>query len=462
MSDVSTSPLRCDDAGAAALPDAPRRPRLLMLAYACHPHWGSEPGMGWHRALEAARRCDTWIITRQSPATPAIKEYLRAHPDQTRGLHFVFVPSPRWEQWLRAVPGLYYLAYRCWQKRAFAVARRLHAEVDFDLTHQVTFGGYREPGYLWKLGVPFVWGPVGGTQNYPWRFLGQASLRGGAWEALRAVLNWCQLRFSPRVRQAARRAAVLLVGNSHAQREFKAIHQVEGVFVPGGGIADPLADEPSAGEDAASVMPCDGAAELRLLWSGVHEDHKALPLLLKALALLPGNLSYRLRVLGDGRRGAAWRRLAGRLGLAARIEWLGRLPHAAALAQYRWADVFVCTSLRDTMPTVVLEALAAGVPVLGLDHQGMGDAITEQCGVKVAVSTPRATIGRLAEALAALAGDPARRRTLADGARRRARRFLWSQQSCQLDAIYREILGPAPRSSAPAVHGGGERSHAAR
>src|SRR5436190_9673741 len=150
----------------------PRRPRVLLLAYACSPERGSEPGVGWNRALEAARYCDTWVLCEERSSAPPIRAYLEKH-GPIPGLRFEFVLKPTWMRWLGHLPGLAYLGYNLWHQSAFQVARRLHARVGFDLVHQVTFCGYREPSYLWQLGVPFVWGPVGGTQNYPWRFLGQ-------------------------------------------------------------------------------------------------------------------------------------------------------------------------------------------------------------------------------------------------------------------------------------------------
>ena len=38
--------------------------------------------------------------------------------------------------------------------------------------------GYREPGYLWKIEKPFVWGPIGGLENSPWRFLPSLGIKG--------------------------------------------------------------------------------------------------------------------------------------------------------------------------------------------------------------------------------------------------------------------------------------------
>src|SRR5205823_7645001 len=116
---------------------------------------------------------------------------------------------------------------------------------------------------------------------------------------------------------------------------------------------------------------------LRVLWSGELQPWKAMPLLLRALAKLPKGVACEVRVLGEGPLEMSWRGLAGRLGVDRSLTWMGWLPHAEALAQCEWADVLAFTSLRDTSGNVVLEALGAGVPVVCLDHQGVGDIVTE-------------------------------------------------------------------------------------
>ena len=104
---------------------------------------------------------------------------------------------------------------------------------------------------------------------------------------------------------------------------------------------------------------------------------KALHLLSGALAQLPPEVPYELRILGDGPLRDRWQRLARRLGVAPHLNWLGRLPHQEALRQYAWADLFVFTSLRDTSGNVVVEAWPPALPVLCLDHQGMHDIVTD-------------------------------------------------------------------------------------
>lgn len=407
---------------------SPRRPRVLMVAYACSPEHGSEPGMGWNRALQAARYCDTWVICEKTKYGPLVQKYLD-EKGAIPHLHFEMVPKGSLIRSLGRIPGLSYLGYNLWQKKVFRHAQRLHREIGFDLAHQVNFCGYREPGYLWKLGIPFIWGPVGGTQNYPRRFLSEATPGGAARELTRSMLNRIQLRWSPRVRRAARAAAVVLAANTTIQHDFANAHG----FTP-----EVLLE---TGLTSVSPRPVQKpSSTLRILWSGDLSTWKALPLLLKAMARLPGDVDCNVRILGKGGLEKQWKRQAEQLGISHRLEWLGWLPHRQALRQLSSTDLLAFTSLRDTSGNVMLEALAAGVPVLCLDHQGARDIVTPDCGVKIPVTHPGEVITAMAKAIEDLYHNPARIQAMRSLAIERAKDFLWDRQGERIARIYQKVL----------------------
>jgi len=416
------------------------RPRILLLAYACSPDHGSEAGIGWNHALEMSKYFDVSVISLKHPYGRNILRYFRRH-GLVPGLRFHFVSKNWCERILTRIPGVRYFAYRTWNRRALGMARRLHETVGFDLVHHLNYCGYREPGYLWKLDVPFVWGPVGGTQNYPLRFLLEADLVGAICEAVRTALNTLQLRFSPRVRQAARRATVLMAANSTNQHDFERVHRVRPVLFLETGVK-------TVSERAGRVR--SESQPLRILWSGQLAAWKGLSLLIKALARVPKDVPWEVRILGQGRLERRYQRLARRLNVDEQITWMGWRPHRQALVQYDWADLFAFTSLRDTSGNVVLESLAAGVPVICLDHQGVHDIVTDDCGIKIPVTHPRDVTARLAEAITSLARDTEQRARLAEGALDRAREYLWSRRGEQFAAFYRNALDivdrPVPHS----------------
>jgi glycosyltransferase involved in cell wall biosynthesis len=409
---------------------------VLISAYSCCPDWGSEPGVGWGRVTEIARYCDVWVLTNKNGMQPRIDAYLDKH-GPIPNLEFVYIPRRRWELVVGARGLLKYVAYRSWLRRAFRVAQSLHAQVGFDIAHHITFTGFREPSYLYKLGIPFVWGPVGGAQNYPWRFLLGAGLSGAASEAMRSVLNVIQLHTSPRVRTATRSAAAIFTANPENKHKFREVLGAESILLSDGGTA-------IAGD---SCRPRPSSDAIRILWTGNLATWKALELFIEALALLPDDVPYELRVIGEGPRRGQWQSLAERRGVSRNIQWWGRIPHEEALEQLRWADVFAFTSLRDTSGTVVLEALSAATPVICLDHQGVGAIVTAQCGIKIPVTNRRDVERRLSGAIAFLQRNRNQCRALAEGARRRATEYRWSLQAKRIAQEYNRILESAGSDS---------------
>ncbi|PAP77967.1 glycosyltransferase family 4 protein [Rubrivirga marina] len=405
------------------------RPRLLLGAYTCDPTLGSEPFVGWNRVVQAARFGDVDVIlcaTDHEMALLATGVEAEGIADAVR---FYRVPHTRLERALHRVPGAFYPTYRRWQARALRLARRLHAERPYDLAHQVTFCGYREPGDLWKLGVPFVWGPVGGTQNTPAAFLDIGSRSMAVTERVRTVLNGIQLR-GRRVREAAEAADVLLAANSTGKRDLEEI--------TGAPVRQLLETGTGAVGDAKRWADRE-PGPFRLLWAGQLIPTKGLRLALAALdrlqrAAREGGPEIELIVVGDGPERDLLSGVPG-------VEWRGWMPRAELMDLYAQADAFAFTSLRDTSGNVMLEALSAGLPVVYLDHQGAADVCSDACGVPVPVTTPDEAVRRLAEAVTTLASDPAGYDRRSRGAIARAHELSWQANGDAVNALYAEVLG---------------------
>lgn len=410
-------------------PDHPEW-RVLQIAFSCHPHESMESRIGWYRAVHAARRHHVTVLHGVLHDTAELR-----HEAELLGLgdrlDFVRVERCALGKLLTKAATTYYAGYRLWHQCVLKIARQLHKAEPFDLVHQTTYSGYREPGFGWQLKTPFVWGPVGGTQSFPLAYLGQLTPRTAWIEMCRNAINAWQLRFSRRVRRASRAPNVLIAAT---QKGADDIRQATGRDIPvqlETALDTPVG--PSRGPRAAD-------APLNILWSGRLRAWKTLPLLFRALPLLPPDVDWRLRVMGVGRSEPEWRRLAERLGIADRIEWLGWPEYRETLPHYRWADAFAFTSMRDTSGTGLLEALAAGTPIVGVNHQGAADIMTTDCAVPVPVGRPRDTITGFATALTQLAREPVTWKRLSDGCRLAATRHGWELQADKLHAWYAQAM----------------------
>ena len=129
--------------------------------------------------------------------------------------------------------------------------------------------------------------------------------------------------------------------------------------------------------------------------------------------------------------------------LAGRVALPGRMPRLEALAAVAGADLFAFASQTETQGLVLAEALAVGLPVVALAGPGVDDSVRDGVdGVVVRPPAGRRRGGRLAEAIAALAGDPdAARAAMAMRAREGADRFDVTRRIDEVEALYRELLG---------------------
>ncbi len=444
-----------------------KRLRVLILAYACHPNRGSEPGVGWEWAQMMFDRYDVTVLTAAFNRPALEPRSLGRH------VRFQYVPQRFWHyrptrgwKFIERSPlkPIMNLAYSLWQRRAFAVASRLHAIEPFDLVHLVTYVGFRFPGPFYKLDVPLVWGPIGGLENAPWRFLPLMGGYGCGYYACRNLINSLQKRWLPGPKRAFAKAASthsVIAATEGIRREIRRWYGCESEVIC------EIGPPPDVAGDFSRREPGE---PLRIAWSGLHLPRKALPLLLRALAQLgpaqgkghgsvntercaeqapepttdhtditdgegsrrhpfpssvnsvqsvvhpavepglsqegtTGETPVLLTVLGSGPCTRKWHAEAQRLGVDRQIEWTGGLPRDEAVARMHRAHLFVITSLQDLTSTVLLEALSQGVPVICPDHCGFGDVVTAECGIKVPVRSPRQLVGDLAAAIRQLADD---------------------------------------------------------
>ena len=205
--------------------------KLLISAYACEPGLGSEPGIGWHSALQAARFHDVWVLTRRTNRE-AIEQ--ASVPGRVR---FVYLDLPGWTSfWKKGRRGLYPY-YFFWQIVAYIRARRLQREIGFDAVQHVTFMNYWMPGWLALLPVPFIWGPVGGGESTPAAFRGILGSRGRIHEVVRDLAR-ARARWDPLTRFTARRAALALATTEETLDHLKALGCPRVRVEPGAALSD--------------------------------------------------------------------------------------------------------------------------------------------------------------------------------------------------------------------------------
>jgi glycosyltransferase involved in cell wall biosynthesis len=168
-----------------------------------------------------------------------------------------------------------------------------------------------------------------------------------------------------------------------------------------------------------------------LLFVGRLTAQKNVRAAIEAMPALPPDVV--LRVVGEGELRTELARRVAELGLAnVRLE--GRLAPAEVATAYRRATAVLLPSSHEGLPLVLLEAMAAGTPVIC-------SALPElvEIGGDALLAVDPITPATLAAAAGRLLADPARRERMSRAAQRRIARYDWPTVAAAVDAVYRQV-----------------------
>lgn len=409
--------------------------RLLLSAYACRPNAGSEPGFGWNWASHLASRGIEVHALVAKRNKEFVEAGLRLNP--IPNLHFTFVSVPyAWTKKNEAVH------YALWQFAALNAARELNRKFQFQIAHHVTYGSIHVPSQLWRLGVPVIFGPVGGGQTAPesmLEYFGGKKSR----ERLRSSLTRA-LRLSPLHRRCLREMSFVLAANRDTLSLVRSLGCKNASLMCDTAIpADYFAGEPR------TFQPRSGP--LKLLWVGRMLTRKALPLAFDALKNTRADAT--LTIAGDGMDPQTVHQMIRDRNLQDRVLWKGsRLTFQELRTAYAEHDAMLFTSLRDSFGSQLLEAMAMGLPVITLDLHGAHDHVPNAASIKVAVGKPEETVHNLANAIEQYASYPTpRRNEMSSHAWNFAKTLSWSARAEFAENLYQKVLsGVAPLECASA------------
>jgi glycosyltransferase involved in cell wall biosynthesis len=405
--------------------------KILISAYSCEPGRGSEPGVGWNVVRAVAEHHQVWVLTRPDESKDIIEAELARNP--VPNLHFVYFTLPFWKDSLRwGQSGAMQIHYYLWQIQAYFIARKLHREIGFDLTHHVTFVKYSTPSFLSLLPIPFVWGPVGGGESAPKAFWKDFGGKAKTYERLRGLARGIG-ELDPLTRLSARRSTLVRATTEDtAQRIRKwGIDSIEVISESG---------LPQQEIYRLGQFPMPTGSPVRFISMGRLLHWKGFHLGLRAFAKANiADAEYWL--MGDGVERENLQNLAQELGIAHKVKFWGRLPREQSLEKLSECIALVHPSLHDSGGWVCLEAMAAGRPVICLDLGGPAVQVTPKTGFKVPARNPEQAVEDLAIAMRRLGQEEELRLQMAEAAKRRVTEiYSWEQIGLSLSQLYQGIV----------------------
>lgn len=220
------------------------------------------------------------------------------------------------------------------------------------------------------------------------------------------------------------------------QSRFLGKHQSKIVSIPNG-INPEEMNIPYTKEECKKKLSF-AANDVIILFIGALMDSKNPDLLIESLpAIIEKNPNVRLVVAGEGSMRKTLEQLANKLGISEKVRFPGGIAGELKAMCYKAADVFAFPSIMEVFPLVLLEASAAGLPMV------VSDLNTFQCIIEDGYNglvTRVDSKDYLAETLIRVLSDPILLAKIGENAKKKVNDYSWENIAKKIEDIYKEIL----------------------
>jgi glycosyltransferase involved in cell wall biosynthesis len=321
-----------------------------------------------------------------------------------------------------------YARYLAWQHRSLAEARRIHTTSHADIVHHYSWGSLVWASPLWRLGIPFVFGPVGGgSVGDPELSVAMPSRARKVEQLRRSVLKF--LPMTQRTRRSLRGAFVLAANSDTAAVISRIGVKSSLLMLPEATAPEFMRSEP---------LDLDQREHARVVWVGRLLPIKGVTIAISTMSHLPPDV--KLTIIGDGPEFERAAALIRELGLDERIEMLGRIPWTDVIKELETSAILLFTSVRDTSGAQLLESGARGTPIVAIRQHGVADYVPDDAGVLVPVGSPAEVSARLASGVKELLGDPERWQKASAAARAFAEEHSVERQLDRIISTYETLV----------------------
>jgi glycosyltransferase involved in cell wall biosynthesis len=178
--------------------------------------------------------------------------------------------------------------------------------------------------------------------------------------------------------------------------------------------------------------------EVILIYVGRLGPEKNLPFLIRCFAgVVQAFKEARLFLVGDGPERKTLQEMVEQLGIAPFVRFTGMVPYPKVCQYLKMADFFVTASVTEVHPLSVIEAMAAGLPVLGIHSPGISDSVQDgESGFLVEEADMAAYTAKMAR----LISDKDERMRMGEIAQRESERFSIDQTGSKMLEIYQEAI----------------------
>lgn len=403
---------------------------ILATVYAVNPYKGSEDGMGWSFVYQIARFNKVIAVTRENNRSH-IERFMYENPDSVnQNIHFLYFDLPYWMRFWKKKGRGALLYFWMWQKSIPGFISR--KKITFDIVHNLNFHNDWTPSYLWKLGKPFVWGPIGHHPLIPAQYLKSYKKIHLKKDRLTWTVKKLFWKYSPALKKTAEKADHIFCMN-------KSVTQVLHVSESKCTIM------PSVATEDFGFNIGRNSRRFALVSAGRLVPLKGYDLSILAFSRFIQGLSPQKRencellIVGSGPEKSYYQKLAREKGVEKLVRFIKWMDRKELLKLLKDASVLIFPS-HEGAGMIVAEALSFGVPVICLDNCGPGEFIDKNCGISVPEQDYEGTVAALTEGISTLHSDTQLWTKMSNHARLRFEsHFDWNRRGETLQTIYQNL-----------------------
>lgn len=396
---------------------------ILYIAYSCDPFNGSEDKIGWNIPVESAKINDNIFVITKMEHKVVIEKYLEE--THISNIKFYFVDIPKFYK--RIFKSFLYSArLNIWHKRAVNIAKQICFENKIDIIHQITPVEFRSIGDYNKIpNIKFIVGPIGGGEFVP-QGLKEYIDGHKVVEIVRVIVNaYYKLKFCKKLKKID----YISFANVETKKYLTNEREYD-VFSEIGIDKKEIVSEKISNSDKM-VFLVSG----RLIYRKGHR------FLLDALELLPKNLSYEVRIIGDGNEFSKLQNIISMSSnLKNNVYLIGKLKYEQMYNEYKNADAFIMPSIRETTGTVIIEALSNGLPVITINKFGAKNIVNANNGYLYEGETKNELINGLKEEIQHCIENNVEVKEKSREAISTAHMFTWENKVKKYQDIYMKLL----------------------
>jgi len=378
--------------------------RILLSAAALSPYRGSEPAIGWKVAKALTTKdneCHVLTFRYHQPDLERAKVEGLIPPNLT--IHFVGSAHGAFKHPLLDKLQ-HWRTYFDYVRHVRKAALKLMECHKFDVIHHVTFATWRTCVPLHSLGVPYVWGPVGGSERFPLALLKVLSPSAGLFELVRIASGFAS-RYSGALRKMIRSADAVIASHRETYELLEVLRGSEhGVWELS---VTAFTEIESHRFTVEGKSWWKGERPLRAFCGGMMEGRKGVALALHAISQAKSaGMEIEYTIAAHGPEVKHLKHLSQELGLSNYVRFIPQMTGDEYSTTLRQSDIYLLPSLRDNAPITLMEAMLCGcVPVIA-DCGGPRSIVANGCGFKTGVATRNEAISGIRDAFVSIHNNP--------------------------------------------------------